>query len=80
MKNLVNHWVKRRIFENVEKAFIIIADNKVTLVENKSRINLIKRKKAKLSPKKKLQIKVMTPLECIYVKWEVSNYYHARVK
>ena len=50
-------------FENTEKAFLIIADNKITLVENQN-INPI-RKKRLIAPAKKHLRKAMIQLECI---------------
>ena len=45
--------------ENVEKAFIIIADNKVTLVAKKSEYKSNKKKENTGQAKKNLQIKAM---------------------
>ena len=50
--------------ENLEKAFIILVDEKITLVEKNLNFNLVKRKKPQLQQRKKLQIKVMILSEC----------------
>ena len=50
--------------ENLEKAFIILVEDKITLVEKKSQFQSNKRKKLLLLQKKKLQIKVMIISEC----------------
>ena len=46
--------------ENIEKAFLILVDEKITLVEKNLNINQIKRKRQLALQKKKHQIKVMT--------------------
>jgi len=51
--------------ENIERAFIVLVDEKITLVEKKSHFNQIKRKKQQLNQRKKVLIKVMILLECI---------------
>ena len=45
--------------ENIERAFIILVDEKITLVEKNLNINLIKKRIQLIKQKKKLQIKVM---------------------
>ena len=67
-------------FENTEKAFLIIADNKITLVEKKSEYQSNKKKRLQAPQKKKHLKKAMIQLECIFVKWEVLNYYLEKVK
>ena len=66
--------------ENIERAFIILVDEKITLVEKKSQYQVNKKKRAILKQKKRLQIKVTIRLECILEKWEESNFYQERVK
>ena len=51
--------------ENLEKAFLIIVDEKVTLVEKNHNFSQIRKKSLRTILKKKLQIKVMILLECI---------------
>ena len=55
--------------ENVERAFLIIAENSVTLVEKKSQYQSNKKKNLQLQAKKNNRIKAMIQSECIYVKW-----------
>ena len=50
--------------ENIERAFIIIVDEKITLVEKKSQYQSNKRKTPQTRRKTRLQIKVMIRLEC----------------
>ena len=57
--------------ENIEKTFIILVDEKITLVEKNPNINLIRRKKPQLRLRKKHPIKVMIQSECILEKWVV---------
>ena len=45
--------------ENIEHAFIILVDEKITLVEKKSQYQSNKKKEAQLTAKKKHLIKVM---------------------
>ena len=66
--------------ENIEKAFLIIADNKVTLVEKKSQYQSNKKKKLPVLVKKNNQIKVMIQLECIFERWVELNYFHVKEK
>ena len=65
--------------ENIERAFIILVDEKITLVEKKSNFNQIKRKKQR-KLRKKLPIKAMILLECILEKWEALSFFQKRVK
>ena len=51
--------------ENIERAFIILVDEKITLVEKKSQYQSNKKKKLQFNQKKKLLIKVMIQSECI---------------
>ena len=57
--------------ENVERAFLILVDEKITLVEKKRRPTKMK---------KKLLIKVTTQSECIFEKWEVWSFYLEKEK
>ena len=67
-------------FENTERAFLIIADNKITLVEKNQNINLIRKKNHQIMLKKKHPRKVMILLECTLEKWEELNCYLERVR
>ena len=51
--------------ENIEKAFLILVDEKITLVEKKSQYQSNKKKKQHPQLKKNLQIKAMILFECI---------------
>ena len=66
--------------ENIERAFIILADEKITLVEKKSQYQSNKKKEAQLKQKKNHLIKAMIQLECILEKWEVLSFYQEKVK
>ena len=66
--------------ENIEKAFIIIVDEKITLVEKNLNFNQIKRKKPLAQLKRNLQIKVMIQFECILEKWAGLSFYLEKVK
>ena len=66
--------------ENLEKAFLILVDEKVTLVEKKSQYQSNKRKILQVLQKKKHQIKVMIQLECILERWVESSFYLGKVR
>ena len=66
--------------ENVEKAFMIIFDESVSLVEKKSQYQSNKKKKHQQLVMKNKQTKAMTQLECILEKWEVLNYFLEKEK
>ena len=66
--------------ENIEAAFIILVDEKITLVEKKSQYQSNKKKEATLKQKKKLLIKVMIQLECILERWVELNFFQEKVK
>ena len=57
--------------ENIEKAFMIILDHSVTLVEKKSQYQSNKKKTPQQVAKKNNLIKVMTQSECILERWVV---------
>jgi RNA polymerase primary sigma factor len=57
--------------ENIERAFIILVDEKVSLVEKKSQFQSNKKKRTLIKLRKKLLIKAMILLECILEKWAV---------
>ena len=59
--------------ENIEKAFIIIVDEKITLVEKNLNFSQIKRKKQQAQLKINLQIKAIIQFECIFEKWVELN-------
>ena len=81
MKSLENLLGKRNSTnENIERAFIILVDEKVTLVEKKSQFQSNKKKEAVHRMKKKLLIKVMIQLECILEKWEELSFFPEKVK
>ena len=60
--------------ENIEKALIILVDEKISLVEKKSQYQSNKKRKTHLRMRKKLQIRVMILLGCILEKWEGLNF------
>ena len=63
MKNWVKSLGKRGgSFENTEKAFLIIADNKITLVEKKSEFQSNKKKKSKYNVEEKTSEKSDDPI------------------
>ena len=66
--------------ENVERAFIILVDEKVTLVEKNPNTNLIRKKKQLTKLRKKHQIKAMIQSECISEKWEELSYFQEKGK
>ena len=66
--------------ENIEKAFIILVDEKITLVEKKSQYQSNKKKRMYPLVRRKHQIKVMILLECIFVKWAEWNCYLGKEK
>jgi len=66
--------------ENIERALIILADEKITFVEKKSQYQSNKKKRPHLLLRKKVRIKAMTQLECTCEKWEVLNFYLVKVK
>ena len=68
-------------FENIERAFIILADEKVTLVEKKSEFQSNKKKEAvNQAEEKTSDKKAMTQSECILEKWEELNFYQEKEK
>ena len=60
--------------ENIEKALIILVDEKISLVEKKSQYQSNKKRKTHLRMRKKLQIRVMILSGCILEKWEGLNF------
>ena len=66
--------------ENIEKAFIVLVDEKVTLVEKKSQYQSNKKKRTLPPLRKKLLIRVMIQSECILEKWVALNFYLEKVK
>ena len=66
--------------ENTERAFLIIADNTITLVKKNQSTNQLKKEKMFHHLRRKPPTKVMIRSECIYEKWEVSSFYLERVK
>ena len=66
--------------ENIEKAFIIIVDEKITLVEKNLSFNQTKRKKLQALQRKNLPIKAMIQLECILEKWAELSFCLGKVK
>ena len=78
MKNLGKSLGKRNSTnENIERAFIILVDEKITLVEKKSQYQSNKKKELTQLRKKHL-IKVMIQLECILEKWVELNFFQRR--
>ena len=81
MKNLENHLGKRNSTnENIERAFIILVDEKITLVEKKSQYQSNKKKETATQQRKKHLIKVMIQLECILEKWVELSFFLEKVK
>ena len=66
--------------DNIERAFIILVDEKITLVEKKSQYQSNKKKDPQLRQRKNHQIKVMIQLECILEKWVELSYFLEREK
>ena len=64
--------------ENIERAFLILVDEKVTLVEKKSHYQSNKKKKTQRSQKRKPRIKVTIRLECILERWVGLNFFLGR--
>ena len=64
--------------ENIERAFIIIVDEKITLVEKKSQFQSNKKKETTTQSEEKTSDKVTIQSECILEKWEASNSYQER--
>ena len=61
--------------ENIEKAFIVLIDKKITLVEKKSQYQSNKKKENNNNTKKNHQTKAMIQLECTLERWGELNYY-----
>ena len=59
--------------ENIEKALIVLVDEKITLVEKKSQYQSNKKKESQSTTEENLQTKVMIQFECTLEKWVVSN-------
>ena len=57
--------------ENIERAFIILVDEKITLVEKKSQYQSNKKKRQQIKLRKNHLIKAMIQLECISERWVV---------
>ena len=57
--------------DNIEKALLILADEKITFVEKNLNISPIRKKKILPQVRKKLLIKAMIQSGCTYVKWVV---------
>ena len=66
--------------ENIEKALLVLVDDKITLVEKNLNINQIKRKKQEVSLRRNLQIKVMIPFECTLERWGELSFYLEKEK
>ena len=66
--------------ENIERALIILVDEKITLVEKNPSTNPTKRKKQHRKLRKKPLIKAMIQSECISEKWVVWNYFQEKVR
>jgi len=63
--------------ENIERALIILVDEKITLVEKKSQYQSNKKKEATSQTE---LTKVMIQSECILEKWEAWNYFQEKVR
>ena len=66
--------------ENIERALLILVDEKITLVEKNLNINQIKKRNFNSRLRKKHLIKVTIQLECILEKWVVLNCFLEKVK
>ena len=66
--------------ENIERAFIILVDEKVTLVEKKSQYQSNKKKESTSSGEEKTSERAMIRSECILERWVVLNFFHVKVK
>ena len=66
--------------DNVEKAFMIILDNSVTLVEKKSQYHSNKKRTRQQRVMKNKLTRVMIQSECILERWVVSSYYQEKEK
>ena len=66
--------------ENIEKACIVLVEEKITLVEKKSQFQSNKKKESAPSTEEKPQIKAMIQLECTSERWAVLNFYLERAK
>ena len=61
--------------ENIERAFLILVDEKITLVEKNLNISQIGKKKLQPKQKRNPLIKVMILSECILERWVELNFF-----
>ena len=66
--------------ENIEKAFIILVDEKVTLVEKKSQYQSNKKKEATTQSEEKTSDKSDDPIECTLGKWVGLSFFPEKEK
>ena len=67
-------------FENTEKAFLIIADHKITLVEKKSEYQSNKKKETSNNTEEKTSEKSDDPIRMYLREMGELNYYQEKVK
>jgi RNA polymerase primary sigma factor len=66
--------------ENIEKAFMVILDHSVTLVEKNLNTNQIKKKNQQQTERRKKPIRAMIRLECILGRWEELSFFQEKGK
>ena len=66
--------------QNIERAFIILVDEKITLVEKKSQYQSNKKKRQQIKSKRKHLIKAMIQLECTSGRWAELSFFQERVR
>ena len=66
--------------ENIERAFIILVDEKITLVEKKSQYQSNKKKETSTQTEEKTSDKSDDPIRMYLRRWEVSNFYLEKEK
>ena len=65
---------RNRTVENIEKALIHLADEKITFVEKNLNFNQTKRKKRQTPQRRSLQTKAMIQFVCTLEKWVELNF------
>ena len=66
--------------DNIEKALLVLVDEKITLVEKKSQYQSNKKKETTAQTEEKSSDKSDDPFECILEKWEGWSFYPEREK
>ena len=67
-------------YENIERAFLILVDEKITLVEKKSQYQSNKKKEATTQSEEKTSDKSDDPIRMYLEKWAVLNCFQEKVK